>query len=153
MEKILYEVNGGTLYIKGITKDKCIIREINGKEVEYPLSSRKIMNQSCICFGSTLDGRLEGIGELTGIKYKAPVLVSEYQRIIMFPTLSHKENECAWISLLHVVDVIPNDKGVTIMFTDGSIGEFNVSKYILQNQMAKAKSVYFELFNKEKKDI
>ena len=141
MEKILYEVNGGTLYIKGVSKDKCIIREIDGKETEYPLSSRKIMNQSCICFGSTLEGRLEGIGELTGIKYKAT------------DDINNIFNGNAWISLSHVVDVIPTEKGVAIMFTDRSIGEFNVSKYILQNQMAKAKSIYFELFNREKKDI
>ena len=146
--KLLYEVNGSTLYVKGLDKNKCIIKEYGMEPKEIKGNSRKIVDQSCINFGSTLEGRMKAVGELTGFKYKSPIVVSEYQRLIMFPTLSYKENDCAWLALDHVVDVKDSLRGVTILFDDNTVEEFNVSRYIILNQLAKAKGLYYNLFNK-----
>lgn len=145
--EMLYEINGGTLFVKGISKNKCIIKEHSEERKEINGNARKVVDQSCINFGSTLEGRMRAVAALTGYKYKAPVLVSEYQRVIMFPTLSYKDDECAWIALDHVLTMQPTEKGVAVIFDDETIEEFNVSKYVIINQLAKAKGLYYNLFN------
>ena len=93
-----YEINKGTLCLIQEGDNSTKVIEINN-EYEVNKNIHKIIDESCRSFGSTLKGRNEGTKDLTGIKYKAPIIISEYLSIIMIPTGSTRGNICHWISL------------------------------------------------------
>ncbi len=47
-----------------------------------------VLNECCKYYGSSLKGRIEGTNYLLGSIYKAPIIISEYNEIIMFPAAS-----------------------------------------------------------------
>ena len=62
----------------------------------------KIMDDSCKYYGSSISGRQKGTTNLTGISYKAPIIVQEEGNIIFFPTSSPRLKKCCWVSLNNI---------------------------------------------------
>lgn len=137
MEKY-YEINKGTV---------CLIQSDDGttkimeNDVEYTVDKNihKIIDESCKNFGSSLKGRLEGTLKLTGIRYKAPVIISEYLSIIMIPSGSTRGEVCHWFSLSSIKSIKKNElNNAIIEFNNGKSIELDVSYFAMQNQLAKA---------------
>ena len=146
--KNFYEVNQGTICL--IKKDKNKTRVIELDE-DYIINKNinKIMNDSCKSFGSSLKGRVEGTYNLTGIKYKAPIVLSEYLSIIMIPTGSTRGEKCDWINLKYIEKISSTaDNKCIINFINGKNIKFNVSYFIIQNQLTKATRLDYNLRKK-----
>lgn len=72
------------------------------KSSETNLISEKINNivdNSCKYYGSSLNGRIAGSRDILGISYKVPIVLSELNNIILFPTTSLRKEECSWLNL------------------------------------------------------
>lgn len=133
-----YEINKGTM---------CLIQNIDNTtkvieiDSEYNIDENihKIVDDSCRNFGSSLKGRSDGTRELTGIKYKTPIIISEYLSIIMIPTGSTRGDICHWISLNYIkaIDKDINNQSI-ITFTNGKSIKLDISFFIMQNQLSKA---------------
>ena len=69
-----YEINKETLAIIPVGDKKSKVIEKNGA---YIIDSRpnKVMDESCKYYGSSFEGRQKGTSNLTGITYKAPIIV------------------------------------------------------------------------------
>lgn len=137
MEKF-YEINKGTL---------CLIQNNDGttkvyeEEKEYIINKNihKIVDESCKSFGSSLKGRYEGTTKLTGVRYKAPIIISEYLSIIMLPTGSTRGEICHWFSLSSIKNIEKNNYNNAIVnFYNGKSIELDISFFIMQNQLDKA---------------
>ena len=133
-----YEINKGTM---------CLIQNEDGttkiieNESEYIIKRNihKIIDDSCKSFGSSLRGRCEGTSKLTGIRYKVPIVISEYLSIIMIPTGSTRGEICHWISLSSIKSIEKGKNSLAnITFNNGKKIELDVSYFIMQNQLAKA---------------
>lgn len=133
-----YEINKGTL---------CLIQNIDGttkvyeETGEYIINKNihKIVDESCKNFGSSLKGRNEGTTKLTGIRYKAPIIISEYLSIIMIPTGSTRGEICHWFSLSAIKSIKKSkNNNAIINFYNGQIIELDISFFIMQNQLDKA---------------
>ncbi len=74
-----------------------------------------IVNESCRYYGSSLDGRLCGTKTMLGISYKAPIIVSEFKKIIMFPTASIRNESCSWINLCAIKKYVSKSKDVMLI--------------------------------------
>ena len=133
-----YEINKGTLCLIQEGDNSTKVIEINN-EYEVNKNIHKIIDESCRSFGSTLKGRNEGTKDLTGIKYKAPIIISEYLSIIMIPTGSTRGNICHWISLNSIKRVEKDENNLAIIeFINGKNVRLDVSYYVVENQLAKA---------------
>ena len=132
-----YEINDKTLAILPFSKNKSIIYE--GKDC-YILekSVSKIMDASCRYYGSSIEGRQKGTANLIGITYKAPIIISEENNVIFFPTSSPRLKECSWISLNNVNKITERNNKISLEFLNKEIIELSISENIIRNQILKA---------------
>lgn len=94
---LINENNKGLIY----TKDKKIV--IN----KFPTD---IIKSSCLYYGSTLDGRMKFTKEVLGVTYKCPIVVSETDNLIMFPTSCYADKNCSWICFNQILNYYMLDK-------------------------------------------
>ena len=46
---------------------------------------KTILNESCIKYGSSLNGRIKGSKYALNSKYKLPIIISEKEKLVFFP--------------------------------------------------------------------
>ncbi|MDD4705769.1 MAG: competence protein ComK [Bacilli bacterium] len=132
-----YEINEKTLAIVPFSNYKSIIYESHDCFI-LEKSVSKIMDSSCKYYGSTFEGRQKGTAFLTGIRYKAPIIISEENNIIFFPTSSPRLKECAWISLNNIKKFYDKETKMLIEFMNKETIEIDISSNILRNQIFRA---------------
>ena len=143
-----YEINKGTMCL--IQNEDATTRIVDS-EGDYTVKKyiHKIVDESCKSFGSSLKGRVEGTLKITGFRYKAPVIISEYLSIIMIPTGSTRGDVCHWISLSSIKKIEKNEKNnAVITFVNDRKIEFDISYFVMQNQFAKATKLDYYLRKK-----
>ncbi len=133
-----YEINIKTLVIIPINENKSRVIEKDGDFI-VNLSSKEIMDNSCKFFGSSYDGRLQGTKTLTGLSYKAPIIIEETKKIIFFPTKSPRSSSCCWVSYNNIsrYEELEN-KEVIIHFNNGKKVKLKTSYQIIDNQVLRS---------------
>ena len=96
-----YEISKDTLAVIPIGEKKSKIIEKNNSYIVEQRPNR-IMDSSCRYYGSSINGRQKGTSSLTGITYKAPIIVQEEGNLIFFPTTSPRLKKCCWVSLNNI---------------------------------------------------
>ena len=99
-----------------------------------------IIKKNCIFNGSSLEGRIQGTYNLTGYSYKVPVLVSNKDYIIFFPTSSLRLKDCAWICLNNI-KFARFDEQINmckIYFKDNTHIAIDQSVYVINTQILKS---------------
>ena len=132
-----YEINSKTLAILPFGKHKTIVYEDHDCFI-LETKTPKIMDNSCRFYGSSMQGRQQGTATLTGLTYKVPIIISEENNIIFFPTSSPRLKDCAWISLNNVNRYFAKDNQILIEFMNKETLELPISYNILNNQILKA---------------
>ena len=132
-----YEINKGTLALIPVSADITQVIEIDDSFF-VGCSITKIVETSCRSFGSTYLGRTEGTKALIGINYKAPIIISESNNIIFFPTASPRCDSCCWISLNNINNFKKEDKDTIINFINNKQIKLNISSFVIENQIYKA---------------
>ena len=148
-----YEINEDTLAIIPKEYKKTIVYEKNNKYV-IEENVNKIMEDSCLYFGSTLKGRQIGSTSLLNITHKVPILIEETSEIIFFPTSSPRLKECSWISLNNIKSYDRDKNGSKITFNDGSIVNLPISYGMLNNQILRSSRLQYMINQRkaQKKD-
>ena len=132
-----YEISAKTLAILPLNKTQSIIYEGNNYFV-LEKSVNKIMDASCRYYGSTMEGRQKGSTALTGLTYKVPIIISEENNVIFFPTTSPRLKECAWISLNNINKFYEKENKIFVEFLNKETIEISVSENVIKNQILKA---------------
>lgn len=138
-----YEVSNGTLAIVPNEKDSSLVYEDEDRYIveESPF---KIMEDSCMYFGSTYEGRKESSKEILGAEYKVPILVEEANNIIVFPTTSPVSEECVWLSLGRIKTFQKIDVNNTKIIFDNNKELIVPSSYrTIENQISRASRLDF----------
>lgn len=105
---INYIVNKDTLML--ISEDNNgVIYTKDGKIVINKLPT-DIIKTSCLYYGSTLEGRMKFTKDVLGFTYKCPIVVSETDNLIMFPTSCYKDKNCCWICFNQILNYYMLDK-------------------------------------------
>ena len=132
-----YEVNSNTLILLPIGSN---VTKVIEKQDSFLVNKTpsQIIDESCRSFVSSYLGRHEGTKHLTGINYKAPIIVEETQSIIFFPTASPRFSKCAWVALNHVKNHIRYEEKSILYFHGGKNVELDISYGSLENQILRA---------------
>lgn len=69
----------------------------NQGNIKLVETAYEVMDQICLCFGSDLQGRLNGTRKKFGYKKQPPVLVSEAMRLVALQLPSGYTDETMWI--------------------------------------------------------
>ncbi|MDD3340695.1 MAG: competence protein ComK [Bacilli bacterium] len=132
-----YEINPSTIALIAVgTSETKVLEE--DRVFMINKNTTDIINHSCKYFGSSLVGRKEGTKALTGVSYKAPIIIEETQSIIFFPTSSPRFDNCSWISLNHINDYFRANQMSLVTFKNGQSLEIDISFGSLENQVLRA---------------
>ena len=133
-----YEFSRGTLAIVPNNEESSLVYEDDNRYIvkQKPF---KIMEDSCIYFGSTYDGRKKGAKEILGADYKVPIVIEDSNSIIAFPTASPTSENCCWISLKRVKKIEKVDYNNTKVIFDNNIEIIIDCSYrVFENQLSRA---------------
>ena len=145
-----YEITSSTLIIMA-SELGSIVYDYEGKHL-IKLSTGKLIEDNCKNYGSSFKGRKDGTKALTGIRYKTPIIISELNRIIFFPTTSTRKNDCIWVSLNNIKKYYKKNNNTVVVYNNDLVIELDVSFYIFENQVLKSTYLEAKLYkNNEKK--
>ena len=140
----MYEIDLSTLMLIGLddlstrivtTDNDFIIKE----------SCKKIIDNSCRFFGSSLTDRIKSTNRLVNMASKTPIVVEESRSIIFFPLKSTREKNNIWISFNNL-DTYTKDGNKTILiFKNGKQISLNFSYYIIDNQVTRSIMLDYEI--------
>lgn len=109
------------------------------KVINFCKSPKDIINYNCKYYGSSLEGRLEATKEMINVNYKAPIIVSESKKIVMFPTSSVREKYCSWINLDHAVKHFNYNREKQLLnFKKGKNICLGIGEKTLENQIMRS---------------
>ncbi len=112
-----YEINENTLAIFPIEKDIVQVYEIDTSFLVYSTPT-KIMEESCLYFGSSLEGRKKGTQAMIGVCQRSPIIVEESSNLIFFPLSSKVYKDNAWICFNKIVKYYKDKNGLVFQFTN-----------------------------------
>ena len=115
-----YEISRGTLAIVPNENEKSVVYE-DGERYVVDQTPFNIMEESCMYFGSSYEGRKKGAKRILGAEYKVPIVVEDSDNLIVFPTTSPHSKDCAWISLKRVKDIKKVDSSYTKIIFEKAI--------------------------------
>ncbi|TQR10153.1 competence protein ComK [Psychrobacillus soli] len=97
------------------------------------MSVLELLNNACMRYASTLEGRMKAIKLIMNYYHKTPILINP-KEFGAFPTVSYKDTECVWIFNHHFyVNELGNGKS-QIVFDNGIHMTVKVSKNVLLKQ-------------------
>lgn len=137
----MYIINNETLYLyyDGINT---YVKE-EGSEYEFGGNLiNRILDSSCIYYGSSLKGRIKGAKNILEGKYKLPIIISEKNDIIFFPVKGKKNNEMLWINFSKVKLFKKKNEFVEIVFNNNFVAKFMISFTVFNNQMFKSSRLW-----------
>ena len=101
---------------------------------------KKILNESCINYGSSLNGRIKGSKYALKSKYKLPIIISEKEKLVFFPVKEMGRE--IWVNFDMIKEVKRKNNGVVVCFKNGLSQEINVSYTVFNNQVLKASRLW-----------
>ena len=133
-----YEISKGTLAIVPNEGEKSLVYE-DGERYIIDQTPFDIMEESCLYFGSSYEGRKKGAKNILGAEYKVPIVVEDSDNLILFPTTSPQSSDCAWISLKRVRNIKKIDSNNTkIIFDNDKEIIVDCSFRSIENQLSRA---------------
>ena len=134
-----YIINAHTLAIIPCEENKAIVYEDDEMFI-VNLRPNMIVNKNCIMNGSTLDGRQKSAERMIGSSYKCPILISEKNNLIFFPTCSSRLRSVAWINMSNIKEVRYNNarNATIIVFSNGITVDVPASLNIINNQILRS---------------
>lgn len=111
-------------------------------EIDVLVSTNILVSNSCRYYGSSLEGRIIGTRDILGVNYKPPIMISEVNNFIMFPTESVRSVNCAWINLGAIKRYYRKNMGSSIVFLNNKEVDFDISYPVLDKQILKASRLY-----------
>ncbi len=135
-----YFISNDTLALFPLGKKKTVVYEKHDCYIIDQKISR-IMDDNCRYNGSSMEGRIKGTYDISGFNYKAPIIVSENQPLIFFPTCSPRLKECAWINLSNISRITNYDNKCRIEFLNEESLEVDSTYRIINNQYLKSLSL------------
>jgi competence protein ComK len=100
-----YEINTSTMALLPFYNE---FGDVNTEVLELEKNERasvspiKIINESCLFFGSSYEGRREAVRRSMGYVSLSPIMINLELGIFFFPVESPKNETCIWLSQSHV---------------------------------------------------
>ena len=140
----MYEIDLSTIMLIGIDEETT---KVVTTESEYIINcnSKKIIDNSCKFFGSTLLERCNMTKRLINVNSKSPIIIEESRNIIFFPLKSVREKCNIWISFNNLEKYIKNNDKTIFIFKNKEEIILDFSYYIIDNQVTRSLMLDYEV--------
>ena len=105
--------------------NKTIIYDVDKMRVVNK-SIKKIIDENCSFYGSSMDGRKKSAKNLLKIQYKVPILLKE--NVILLQINSIRNKECLFLVLNKIIDYKIESQRLKILCINNLIFRENISK-------------------------
>lgn len=140
-----YLINEDTLALESIFVDGFKSRITTTHGLYYSkMSKESLLEEACIRYGSTFDGRIQAIRKFFEYLHKTPLLINP-EAVGAFPTLSYLDAECVWLFNHHFQIKVLSANRSEVIFSTGHSIQVNVSKRVLIKQQQRL-SIAMETF-------
>ena len=140
----MYEIDLSTVMLIGIDEFKTRVVTLDSEFI-IDIDSKKIIDYSCIFFGSSLSDRINTTKRLINVKSKSPIIIEESRNIIFFPLKSTRDKCNIWISFNNLEKYVKNGDKTTFIFKNKKQVEIDFSYYIIDNQVTRSLMLDYEL--------
>ena len=145
----MYEIDLSTLILIGIDDESTNVITTEGNFI-IKESCRKIMDDSCKFFGSSLNERIKSTNRFVNMASKTPIIIEDTRNIIFFPLKSTRLKNNVWISFNNLDKYIKNNNKTNLKFKCGKQVTINYSYYIVDNQVTRCILLDYEIINRRK---
>ncbi|MDO4394468.1 MAG: competence protein ComK [Mycoplasmatota bacterium] len=147
----MYEIDLSTLMLIGIDDSRTLVVTLE-KEFIVDECAKKIIDNSCKYFGSTLVERIKATQRVVNIRSKVPIIIENSRNIIFFPLKSCREKSNIWISFNNLVRYEKKDNVTYLYFKENKVQKLDFSYYIIDNQVTRSLLLDYEM-NKRRKSL
>jgi competence protein ComK len=133
-----YEIHGLTMAIIPIEIEGNLYSKVleEDNEIFVSLSPLKIIEHSCIFYGSDFEGRKKGTKGISGYTHKPPIVINSTNDIFFFPTASPTNKNCHWIALHYAYEYKKTPiANIQVIFPNNTFFEFPISKSSYEAQV------------------
>ena len=140
----MYEIDLSTVMLIGLDDSRTKVITLD-KEFILDIDSKKIIDNSCKFFGSSLNDRVNMTKRLINIKSKSPIIIEESRDIIFFP-LKYVRDKCnIWISFNNLSKYVKLDDKTIFYFKNDKEVIIDFSYYIIDNQVTRSLMLDYEI--------
>ena len=140
----MYEIDLSTVMLIGIDDNSTKVITLDSEFI-VNIDSKKIVDNSCKFFGSSLTDRVNMTKRLVNIKSKSPIVIEESRNIVFFPLKSIRDKCNIWISFKNLEKYVKNGDRTTFIFKNKKQEVINFSYYIIDNQVTRSLMLDYEL--------
>ena len=140
----MYEIDLSTVMLISLNDIKTKVITMDDEFV-LDIDSKKIIDNSCKFFGSSLNDRVNMTKRLINIKSKSPIIIEESRDIIFFPLKSIREKCNIWISFNNLLKFVKSGDKTIFYFKGNKQVEIDFSYYIIDNQVTRSLMLDYEV--------
>lgn len=140
----MYEIDLSTVMLIGIDDDNTKVVTIDDEFI-INVNSKKIIDNSCKYFGSSLTDRVNMTKRLINISSKSPIVIEDSRNIIFFPLKSVRDKNNIWISFNNLEKYMKSDDKTIFYFKNNKQVVIDFSYYIIDNQVTRSLMLDYEL--------
>lgn len=140
----MYEIDLSTVMLIGIDEDNTKVITMDN-EFLISINSKKIIDNSCKFFGSSLTDRVNMTKRLINIKSKLPIIIEESRNIIFFPLKSIRDKCNIWISYNNLEKYVKSGDKTVFYFKNNKQVVIDFSYYIIDNQVTRSLMLDYEI--------
>ena len=140
----MYEIDLSTIMLIGVDDNKTKVVTLEDEFI-INIDTKKIIDNSCKYFGSSLIERVNMTKRLVNIKSKSPIIIEESRNIIFFPLKSTRDKCNIWISFNNLEKYIKEEEKTLFIFKNKKEVILNFSYYIIDNQVTRSLMLDYEL--------
>ena len=140
----MYEIDTSTLMLIGLNEESTKVVTVEDEFVIHECC-KKIMDNSCRFFGSSLTDRIKATNRLVKMASKTPIIVEESRNIIFFPLKSTREKNNIWVSFNNLDKYEKNEDKTIFYFKNGTTISIKFSYYIVDNQVTRSLILDYEI--------
>lgn len=144
-----YFINKETLLLIPINLKETIVTEINNKFI-VKKNVMNIVNDSCCYFGSNYEGRYQGSKNILNMSYKLPIIIEDFNELVIFPTCSSRQENCCWLMLCNIENYKKNEAKTIVEFKNNIEIELDISYGSFENQVFRATMLLSKIKKRKK---
>ncbi len=107
------------------------------RRVSVHMTCLKFLRRCCKIYGHSYDIQRQFVIDNFNYYIKTPIIVSEYDNLIFFPTTSPNSKNCIWIAYSNVDRYVKENDYTKIYFKGGKILNISASFTTIDSQITK----------------
>lgn len=127
---------------------RSVMIDYSGRKIFSMKSVMEILDESCMAYRSTYDGRIKAVRHALKYLRKTPLMICPQHFIYAIPTMAPTDYDCIWLFCQHIESSTTSQGKTYIQFTNGEQIEVNCSEQVIAKQRERAAATmnHFAIF-------